>query len=789
MSHPRDSSLRPSNTKLLLLTCSTLALCQVAQAEDKLEEVVVTATKRADPISKVPISVTALTQDAMDAQGVRNIQDIVAQTPGVDIDKSPGSGAGMVISIRGISSNAGASTTGVYIDDTPIQARNNAINFSGTSFPEVFDLERVEVLRGPQGTLFGAGAEGGVVRFLSVQPSLTTYTGYSRAEVSGTYHGSESGEFGIAYGGPIINDVLGFRVSAWDRHDGGYVDRQSWESNSHESNADWSNTKVFRAALAYAPTSNLRITPAIQFQEQYNHTPSSYWGQLSDPGKTEFVSGLQQDQPSKDSSTVASLKIEADLGAVAFTSVSSYFHRNNISVADVSNTDTASVLGVDYVFPVSPDGSLYTVTSHSHTKQQVLTQEFRLQNSDANAKLKWLGGVFFSQAKEQDTLMQPALQFPAVLEQATGISFTDFFGAPLTDGIYEYLGDERSNDQQIALFGNLDWRFADHWILTAGLRVSETKIDYKVAEGGPEGPIPGETKVTAGVQKDHPVTPKVGLSWEPDDHNMVYASVAKGYRIGGVNDFVPSYCGDYTSISQPTYKSDTTVSYELGAKSRPAGGRLQIDASVFHIDWKDIQQYIVFPCLYGYTGNSGGATSNGFDLSVNMQVTRGLVVGASVGYTKAKYTTTTLAPGSGLVVTSDGQTLGGDHGITPWTLFGYAEYSFHLPGGTAAYARLQEKYNSHSNGPFAFQDPNNINYDPFHPLDQSVSLLDFRTGLLLGKLDVSLFVDNLLNSSPRLYTAHQVFSDPNTGAPVGSPLYTSFTERPLTAGLTAVFRF
>jgi iron complex outermembrane recepter protein len=784
-----ESHLRPLTAKLLVLACSALALGQVAQAEETLEEVVVTATKRADPISKVPISVTALTQEAMDAQGVRNIQDIVAQTPGVDIDRSPGSGAGMIISVRGISSNAGAATTGVYIDDTPIQARNNAINFAGTSFPEVFDLERVEVLRGPQGTLFGAGAEGGVIRFLSVQPSLTHYTGYSRAEVSATDHGTPSGELGVAYGGPIIKDVLGFRVSAWDRHDGGYVDRQSWESPSAESKPDWSNTKVLRAALAYAPTSNLKITPAIQFQEQYTHTPSSYWGQISDPSRTELVSGLQLDQPSDDSSTVASLKIEADLGAVAFTSVSSYFHRNNISVADVSNTDTASVLGVDYVFPVSPDGSLYTVTSHSHTKQQVLTQEFRLQNSDADAKLKWLGGLFFSQAKEQDTLLQPALQFPAVLQQATGISFTDFFGAPLTDGIYEYTGDERSNDQQIAVFGNVDWRFADHWTLNAGLRFSETKIDYSVAEGGPEGPIPGEVKVTTGVQKDHPVTPRLGVNWEPDDHNMVYASVAKGYRIGGVNDYVPSYCGSYTSISQPTYKSDTTVSYEVGAKSRPAGGRLQIDASIFHIDWKDIQQYIVFPCLYGYTANSGGATSNGFDLSVNVQAAPGLIVGASVGYTKAKYTTTTLAPGSGLIVTADGQTLGGNHGISPWTLFGYAEYSFHIPGGTAAYARIQEKYNSQSHGPFAFQNPNNINYDPFRPLDQSVSLLDLRTGLLFGKLDVSLFVNNVLNRSPRLYTSHQVFTDPNTGAAVGSPLYTSFTERPRTAGLTAVFRF
>jgi iron complex outermembrane recepter protein len=780
--HPRR---RHSSAKLIAPVFIALALGQAAQADDDtLAEVVVTATKRADPISKVPISVTALTQESMDAQGVRNINDIVAQTPGVSIGKSGGgSGAGEVISIRGISSNAGASTTGVYIDDTPIQARNNAINFAGTSFPEVFDLERVEILRGPQGTLFGAGAEGGVVRFLSVQPSLTHYTGYSRAEVSATDHGTPSGEFGVAYGGPIVTDVLGFRISAWDRHDGGYVDRVSWEGSSNESKPDWANTKVLRAALTYAPTSAVRITPSIQFQEQYTHTPSSYWGQLSDPGRTQFVSGLHMDQPNDDSSTVAAVKVEADLGAMTLTSVSSYFHRNNVAVADVSNTDTASVLGVNYVFPVSPDGSLYSVVSESHTRQQVLTQELRLQNSDADAKVKWLGGVFFSQAKEQDTLRQPALEFPAVLQQATGMSFSDFFGGPLLDGIYEYTGDERSNDQQIAFFGNVDWRFADHWTLNAGLRVSETKIDYSVGENGPEGPIADVLKVTTGVQKEHPVTPKVGLNWEPDDHNLFYASVAKGYRIGGVNDYVPQYCGSYASISTPAYKSDTTVSYELGAKSRQAGGRLQIDASVYHIDWKNIQQYIVFPCLYGFTSNSGGAKSNGFDLGINAQVAHGLVVGASVGYTNAKYSTTTIAPGSGLIVTANGQTLG----QTPWTLFGYAEYSLQV-GGQEAYFRVQQKYDSQNHGPFAYQNPNNINYDPWHMPDQAISSLDLRTGIRWRGLDLSLFLNNTLNRTPRLYTTHQVFNDPNGGLD-SSPLYTSFTERPRTGGLTAVYRF
>jgi iron complex outermembrane receptor protein len=758
------------------LACCGLLLAQSAVAEE-LEEVIVTAQKRADPISKVPISITALTQEAMDSQGVRDIQDIVAQTPGLDLKLGAGNGSGMRIAIRGIDSNAGAATTGVYIDDTAVQARNNSVNFAGTSFTDVFDLERVEVLRGPQGTLFGAGAEGGVVRFITAQPSLTKYSGYSRFEASGTDHGTPSGEIGVAFGGPILDGTLGFRVSAWDRHDGGYIDRQSWESASHESKSNWEDSKVLRAAIAYAPASGVVITPSIQYQELYAHNAPSFWNLLSKPDRTEFVSGTELRQPSDDSTTLAAIKVEVDTGPVTLTSITSYFHRNNNSVADVTNTDTGSVLGPNYAFPVAPDGSIYTVTSLSTATQKVITQELRLQNSDANAKIKWLAGAFYSQAKLRDTLMQPALKFPALFDQINGPgAFVNYFGSGLLDGIYEYTGDERSTDKQLAVFGNVDYRFAADWILTAGVRVAQTKVSYSIGENGPEGPLANVLVVSQGEQKDNPVTPKIGVSWQPSDHNMFYASVSKGYRIGGVNDGIPAYCGaDAQATAKPTYQSDSTVSYEVGAKSRPAGGKLQIDASVFHIDWNNIQQYLIFPCLYGYNANSGKARSDGFDLSVNAKLAQGLLVGGSVGYTNAKYTNTTLAP-SGAVVTSNGQTLG----QTPWTLFGFVEYSFTVFTGRDAYVRAQEKYDSKNRGEFGYQNTNSFSYDPLQRPNDASSELDLRTGLKVGGLDLSLFVNNVTNRAALFYSPVHLN---------GSSLRTEFTLRPRTLGLTGVYRF
>src|SRR5579863_945957 len=185
-----------------------------------LQEVVVTATRHEEALSRVPISVTAFTQDTMDQKGIKDFLDIAKFTPGVSIDNS----ATNAISIRGISSSGGAGTTGIYIDDTPIQMRSVGFNPDDT-LPKTFDLDRVEVLRGPQGTLFGAGAEGGAVRYILTQPSAVKTDTYIRSEASYTQFGQPSAEFGIAHGQPIVDGTFGVRASIWYRYDGGWIDR------------------------------------------------------------------------------------------------------------------------------------------------------------------------------------------------------------------------------------------------------------------------------------------------------------------------------------------------------------------------------------------------------------------------------------------------------------------------------------------------------------------------------------------------------------------------------------
>ena len=291
--------------------------------QSQLQEVIVTATKRAEPLSKVPQSIGTLDQQQMDISGVKNFADVAALTPGVDFSTFAFSGGSQnTIAIRGISESLNTEpTAGIYIDDTPVTVRNSQNALFGNPYPLVFDLDRVEVLRGPQGTLFGAGSEAGTVRFITPEPSLTQFSTYNRAELSDTVDGTPSYELGVAAGGPIVDNELGYRVSAWARRDGGWVDRQVYGAGPLDENANWSNSAVFRGALTFAPTESFRITPSFYYQDQHSATSSQFWQELSDPSSGRFVNGDPLASPFSDRFYLPSLKMELDLSATKLESI------------------------------------------------------------------------------------------------------------------------------------------------------------------------------------------------------------------------------------------------------------------------------------------------------------------------------------------------------------------------------------------------------------------------------------------------------------------------------------
>jgi outer membrane receptor protein involved in Fe transport len=747
-----------------------------AQPSTQVQEIVVTATRQAQKINKVAESITAFNQKTMDLRGIQNIVDISRMTPGVEFNPN-GFGTQADINIRGVSSLVGAATTGVYIDDTPIQTR--VVGYSSTNtYPQVFDLDRVEVLRGPQGTLFGAGSEGGTIRFITPQPSTTTYSVYTKGQFSFTEDGSPSYELGLAVGGPIVNDKIGFRVSYWAQHTGGFVDRQNQNPEIANApvyqNTNWSDTEVARAAFVLTPTPQLTITPSVFWQDRWLNDIGTYWESASDPSEGKFINGQPLAQPDHDHFVLPALKVQYDFSGMTLISDTSMYDRQDTLIDDYSTLVPAIFAGVNFI-PGSPDYSSY---ANMINDQKAYTEELRLQNANPNARFNWVTGLFLQRSyqKSYETIVDP--NFGDVTEYAYGLSVEDALGMPLLNNKYSLIANGSGLDKQAALFGQADYNITRQIKLTAGLRVSRASF---TGESFGTGPFVGDTIVQpAQTIEETPVTPKFGVTWQPSANDLVYATASKGYRIGGTNAPLSNFCDiaaqGYTSV--PTeYASDSLWSYEAGAKTLMYNGRLQLSSSLYHIDWSNIQQLVyVSNCGQQFVDNLGHAASNGFDIQFSAHPFGGLELDGSVAYTNAQYTqTVNKDPGNALnVVTA------GDHLDTqPWGVTLGATYDHRFDGGYDAYLRADYTYHSGS-ALTPITDPLNGGYDPEAEPTPETTYVSIRGGVRIRGYDVSVFVDNLFNAQPALTRYSEV---------LGNPVHRDFTFTPLTVGVTGVYRY
>ncbi len=794
-----------------------------------LEEIVVTATRREEGISKVPISITALSQDALDQKGIKDFSEMVRFTPGVTIDTS-GTNA---ISIRGISSSGGAGTTGIYIDDTPIQMRALGFNPDDT-LPKAFDLDRIEVLRGPQGTLFGAGSEGGTVRYIMAQPSTTTESTYARTELSFTEHGDPSYEAGIAHGGPIIDDVLGYRASVWYRYDGGWINRvDDTTGATTEKNANFANTEALRFALLYQPADNIKITPSIIYQNKEQHDLGTYWPAYSNPGAGVFNNATPERIPIPDKYYLPALKIQVDFAHATLISNTSYYHRDEQDSYQGTGYDLAyfqsqSWLGVNAsatpacgsasttaVPPCSwyplldangihlPAGFTNYSTPNSMTNQQrTVTQEVRLQSNDDGA-LKWTVGVFWSLSRElsteqlYDTQIVPfwtalfgSSPFDyALFQDANGNAnyYCNGVGTPGT-GLPNcdiYYNNNVSHDRQLAEFGELTYSLTDQLKVTAGGRFADMNFDLSHYANGLENSGLG---TFSGTYHENAFTPKLGLSFQADPMNLFYATYAKGFRPGGVNAPLPAAeCG----TTPAGYQSDTTQSFELGSKNN-FDNRVKIAASIYYIKWNGIQQNVYDPgptggCGFQYTSNLGIAVAKGFDLQIDAALGGGLSLEASVGYTDARYTNNTVNSSSGDAISGEAAINYSPGTNAPWNIAVGPQFSFPIAGNDA-FVRLDWEYSSRNPWLASVQDPNNVNqYDQYSYTLPATSFTSLRAGVKLGNWQISGFVDNLFDSHTVTNYA-LVQNDYNNPAGPPPPQENDFTFRPRTIGITASFR-
>ena len=686
-----------------------------------LEEIVVTATRRQERLEDVPISVLAFSQEKLDSQGLKNIDDLARLSPGLNFQRNGMSSSGNYndegsdINIRGVDSTAGTSTTGIYVDDTPIQTRH--IGFGSiNAFPQLFDLDHVEVLRGPQGTLFGAGAEGGVVRFITPEPDLTKTSIYAKADTAVTDGGSPSYEGGAAFGLPLIDDVLAFRASFSYRRDGGWVDRTDYTlvpnaaaplptpvySATTQANSNSWNTSTARFALKWKVSDSVEIMPSFYYQHLQIADTSAYWVALSDPDKNVYRNGNAGTNPSNDPFSLTAIRIKWDLGFASLFSNTSYYDRNQSATSDYTQYLRAtwnSFGELPNTYPAAGDRGWATFQDN----QRNFYEELRLSSKDTDSWLVWSGGLFYSRLSENvpENIYDPTLN-QEVINYTGGLASVCFAGQECPGGLIFNGPVDSVVDKQVAAFGELTFKFLDTFKATAGLRISRLEYTGSVAE---TGPFLGTTIVTSSSAVEKPVTPKVVLAWEPNRDNNIYVSASKGFRPGGPNVAVGDICGGSLSalgITQAPgqFSSDSLWSYEIGSKNAFFEHTLQINASLFYIDWNNIQQNVYLPtCGEQFTANLGKAKSEGGDIEILYRPVTQLTFDLTAAYTDARLTKTSCAGSLAYDAASNG-CIGSGHSArpiatngdallgAPWAFTASGEYHFPEWVGRMPYLRL-----------------------------------------------------------------------------------------------------
>ncbi len=832
----RSCAIKPANFARaaavagVLLLASGATAAQNAAAPDKaaaspgLEEIVVTATRREESMSKIAVSVTAITQEGLDLRGIKDIADVARFTPGIKVDTSGTNN----ISIRGIASSGGAGTTGIYIDDTPIQMRALAFN-PDEAVPKSFDVERVEVLRGPQGTLFGAGSMGGTVRYITTQPSLHKSSIYSRSEVSFTAGGDPSYEAGIAAGGPLVEGKFGARITAWFRKDGGWIDRINPDTGALEDKrANHNETSLFRLAAVWAPNDKWTVTPGFYYQEVKKNDANNYWTQYSDPSSHRFVSANPTQLYSPDKFYLPSLKIEADFDKVHLISNTSYYHRDDLTGYDGTLynlgfyqnffafplpqlfLDANGVHLNDPVYNPSgiPGAIGYRALGSVDNGQRNFTQEIRLQSVDDSAKLTWTTGLFYSVNKQEylEQIQDPQLgELLRAVYVGTGNSLG--VGAVPDDYILDYFGigydttyptdsyflNTHAKDEQIAWFGEGSYKLTDRVKLTVGARYAQMKFNFDSLTGGPQ--LYEDNATLSSSRSENSFTPKVGVQFQVDPSNMYYATYAKGFRPGGGNnplpviacsqDFDPQHL-DLPNGAPATFDSDSVNSFEVGAKNN-FDNRFRLASSLYYIKWKNIQQTVVPPvCQISFIANLGEATAKGIDLQADLALTDHFTVEVSAGYTDARYTQDSKISLNPTVppIVSSGNAISGQGGQPnpPFTGSVGLEYKFSA-FDKDSFVRFDYEYSGAPKWLSPSQDQSTAQFsDTNYPLP-ATNFMTLRGGVTLGEWQVAAFVENLADT--------HVVTGYDFTISAGDPFDTTqrnYTLRPRTFGLTFTYR-
>lgn len=703
------------------LGSTALAQDQVTddQSAGRLEEVVVTAQKRSESLADIPMSVTVLSGELLERQRIYDFQDLVAQVPGFSVT---GDTPGVTrITLRGINTGGVASTVGVYVGDVPFGSSSGLANGAILSGDfDTFDMARVEVLRGPQGTLYGASSLGGVLKYVPNSPSTEAF----EAKFQGSVEDIEGGGTGQAATGVVnvpVSENFAFRVSGFYREDDGFID--SIGNNpipsltdpsvfvvpgtrvAEEINA--SETHGGRVAALFTPTEDVSVELVAMVQNIESDGDNSV---DSDPVTFEpLYSTLAQASYHPEWTDIEyevySANINWDLGPVSLQSVTSYSEFLHDFQSDL-DTQFASLftflLGDPVAFPL---GSI----SRQNTGTDKFTQEFRLLSAE-NETLEWLAGVYYT---DEDSAIDPQEIFAVEAGTETIVDLPTLANAKLI-----------STYEELAVFANATWYVAPRWELSFGGRYSDNEqVASQVLEGLLVG---GTTNFDEAVSSETPFTWSFSPRFEVDDDTSVYARVATGFRPGGPNVLPPGS----PPGTPATYDSDELTSYEVGLKKSSSDGRLWVDIAAYFLDWEDIQLLAVINDV-GLNTNGGTAESKGFEFTTSLQATDALMLSLNGAYTDAELTQDTDPIVGGI----DGDPL---PYVPEWSFALSGDYEWPVFSESTAYVGSTVAYTGDRTGAF-----NSRTADGNIREVDSYTTVDFRAGLDTGRWYFELYGKNL----------------------------------------------
>ncbi len=638
---------RKLNASASALVFAMLALAPVAFAqttddtEARQKTVIVTATKRAETIQDVPFSINAQTAEDIARTGAANLEDVARSVAGLSIQNlGPGQSQ---VAIRGVSAGqivrdqpGVKEQVGVYLDESVISLS------LFTPDIDLFDLDRVETLRGPQGTLFGSGSVGGTVRYITNQPVIGTQEGSIEANVNTISDGGTGGHVKGMVNLPL-GDTVALRAVGYHTEYAGWIDAIGPAAGEDVNSG---NRTGGRVALTFQPSDTLTITPRIIYQEigtdGFNRAEAFNWlsGTASLPDNTQYL--LRREEFS-DETMIADLTASLDLGGLTLTSVTSYIDR------DILVSRDASALTQSVSFDLGFDPAAFALPSNLRdvTAYESLTQEVRL-SSNYDGPFQWLGGVFYSQNDRDYNQRLPTPGYDAFTDAALGAGTS----AAVANGFpadSPFNSDLSYSLTQWAVFGEASYDLTEKMTVTAGGRFYDFEEDRTISSGGLFAN--GDSNVQDTTSSDG-FTPRVLVSYDATDTITLNAQASQGFRLGGVNDplNVP-LCTPQDQLifgGFQSYGDETLWNYEAGLKAQT--GTVTFNTAAFYTDIEDLQVTLdAGSCSSRIVFNVEKAHTAGLEAELGWSPAAGLDFSFSASVLEAKFDST-VRDGGGNVI-------------------------------------------------------------------------------------------------------------------------------------------